>query len=113
MGSSFVSATRSPSPAACLCCGGSRWRPWTTGLSRCLSCGYVRAVETPTDDELRTIYDQAYFSGQEYRDYLADRAVIEATLILNEYRVTVVGKAVRVTNAGQTQEVALAESAMM
>ncbi len=39
---------------------------------------------------------------------LAVGEVIEATLILNEYRVTVVGKAVRVTNTGQTQEVALA-----
>lgn len=99
VGSSFVSATRSPSPAACLCCGGSRWRPWATGLSRCLHCGYTRAIETPTEDELRSIYDQAYFSGQEYRDYLADRAVIEATLIRRLARVRA-----RVTPGGRLLE---------
>ncbi len=49
--------------------------------------------------------------GVRFRCFTQDLAVgevIEATLILNEYRVTVVGKAVRVTNKGQTQEVALA-----
>jgi SAM-dependent methyltransferase len=68
-----------------------------------LQCGYVRAVETPTDDELRSIYDQAYFSGQEYRDYLADRTVIEATLIRRLARVRA-----RVTPGGRLLELGCA-----
>lgn len=73
--------TRNPEPPpACICCANGRWRPYCTGLTQCTSCGYVHTSASYSPEELHAIYREAYFRGEEYRDYPADREVIEATL---------------------------------
>jgi len=61
----------------CLICGGTFNRDRIPGLLRCASCGFVSADLTLTHDELASLYSARYFQGQEYRDYLAERDLVE------------------------------------
>ena len=61
----------------CLVCGG-RFRPSRLpGLLTCEECKFTTANLTLSEEQLRQLYTAAYFAGNEYRDYVADRAVIE------------------------------------
>lgn len=60
---------------ACIACGGTTWAPLWDVLCRCGECGFIRAAELPSPEELAAIYTSAYFQGDEYGDYLADRDV--------------------------------------
>jgi SAM-dependent methyltransferase len=44
-------------------------------LERCQKCGYVRAAGDVTEEEIQKLYQEDYFRGKEYGDYLADRHV--------------------------------------
>ena len=61
----------------CLVCGG-RFRPsGIPGLLACQECKFATANLTLSEEQLRQLYTADYFAGNEYRDYVADRLVIE------------------------------------
>ena len=63
--------------AACLVCGGVYGPSAIAGLVRCRRCGFVSADVQLSHDELARLYSHKYFAGEEYRDYVAERALIE------------------------------------
>jgi SAM-dependent methyltransferase len=62
---------------ACIACGSADGRPFYTGLLRCAACGHGWANLQLSHDRLAEIYGRGYFFGEEYLDYLADRAIIQ------------------------------------
>jgi cyclopropane fatty-acyl-phospholipid synthase-like methyltransferase len=61
----------------CLVCGG-KYRPSRIpGLLTCEECQFTTANLALSEEQLRELYTADYFTGNEYRDYVADRAVIE------------------------------------
>jgi 2-polyprenyl-3-methyl-5-hydroxy-6-metoxy-1,4-benzoquinol methylase len=65
------------SHSACLVCEGSYGPSTISGLVRCRQCGFVSADLQLSHDELAQLYSHRYFAGEEYRDYVAERALIE------------------------------------
>ncbi len=51
------------------------------GLVRCGNCGFVTANINLSDDELRGLYGEKYFCGEEYADYIRDRSTIERSFL--------------------------------
>jgi 2-polyprenyl-3-methyl-5-hydroxy-6-metoxy-1,4-benzoquinol methylase len=47
------------------------------GLLTCQECKFTTANLTLSEEQLRQLYTARYFTGNEYRDYVGDRAVIE------------------------------------
>src|SRR5580704_19242407 len=61
----------------CLVCGG-KFRPSPMpGLLTCEECKFTTANLVLSEEQLRQLYTAGYFAGNEYRDYVADRAIIE------------------------------------
>ena len=60
---------------ACIVCDAGAWTPLYRGLVRCQTCGFVRAADLPAPGEIARLYGPGYFQGEEYADYLGDRAV--------------------------------------
>src|ERR1700693_722426 len=61
----------------CLVCGG-KFRPSRIrGLLTCEECKFTTANLTLSEEQLRQLYTGSYFAGNEYRDYVADRSVVE------------------------------------
>ena len=65
----------------CVVCGGSDFRPFWLKLKQCVACGHVVADLDVCAIDFGEIYDEGYFSGEEYDDYLRDRPVF-----LNQFR---------------------------
>jgi 2-polyprenyl-3-methyl-5-hydroxy-6-metoxy-1,4-benzoquinol methylase len=61
----------------CLVCGGKLRPSHVPGLLRCEECKFTTANLTLSEEQLRQLYTAGYFTGNEYRDYVADRSVIE------------------------------------
>lgn len=62
---------------SCIVCGG-RYRPAAIpGLVRCGSCGFISADMLLSTAELKRLYSAQYFAGEEYRNYLEERPIIE------------------------------------
>lgn len=61
----------------CLVCGGPYVPSKLPGLLKCHYCSFVTADLKLSQSELENLYDQTYFAGQEYKDYLGERALIE------------------------------------
>jgi len=61
----------------CMVCGGYYAAAPITGLLRCTRCGFVSADLDLSQQELEKLYNREYFLGVEYRDYVAERALIE------------------------------------
>jgi 2-polyprenyl-3-methyl-5-hydroxy-6-metoxy-1,4-benzoquinol methylase len=61
----------------CLVCGGNFRRSRISGLLTCQGCKFTTADLTISEEELRQLYTANYFVGDEYRDYIADRPVLE------------------------------------
>ncbi len=54
----------------CVCCGSTEApKPHLPGLVQCAGCSHVWAQASLTDDEIRKLYGQNYFEGEEYLDY--------------------------------------------
>jgi len=70
----FAPETSSSSAAAgCLVCGSIEpVAPLYPGIVRCRSCGHVSADLRLTDEELFALYNEQFFTGAEYSDYMAD-----------------------------------------
>ena len=62
-------------PQACIACDADAWAPLHRGLVRCGRCGFVRAADLPSPDDLARLYGPGYFRGEEYADYLGDEPV--------------------------------------
>ena len=68
----------SANPATrCIVCGGSLRPSRIAGLSECEECKFTTANLSIPDEDLRQLYTDRYFAGEEYRDYVADRPIIE------------------------------------
>ena len=63
--------------SACLVCGGKYVPARIPGLITCEECKFISADLTISEEDLRQLYTAHYFAGGEYRDYIADRSVIE------------------------------------
>ncbi len=55
----------------------AEFRPFWPGIKRCSMCGHCVADIDTQDLDLRMVYSDSYFSGDEYADYLRDRRVFE------------------------------------
>lgn len=53
----------------CICCGSTAHEAHLRGLRRCPACTHVWADMTLSADELRALYSENYFQGEEYLDY--------------------------------------------
>lgn len=60
----------------CLICGCPYQPAAIPALLQCTGCGFVTADIALSREELERIYGAPYFRGQEYRDYVGDRAVL-------------------------------------
>lgn len=66
----------------CVACGSGDGRPFHRGLRRCASCGHAWADLELAPGEIVALYGRAYFLGGEYRDYPADRRILEKSFRL-------------------------------
>jgi 2-polyprenyl-3-methyl-5-hydroxy-6-metoxy-1,4-benzoquinol methylase len=62
---------------SCLVCGGIFRQSTISGLLTCHNCKFTTADLTISEEQLRQLYTANYFAGDEYRDYVADRPVLE------------------------------------
>jgi SAM-dependent methyltransferase len=58
-------------------CGGAFAASALPGLLACGTCSFTTADLTVSDAELLRLYGHDYFAGQEYRDYVAERPLIQ------------------------------------
>ncbi len=65
------------SRSSCLVCGGVYGDARLPGLLQCTSCGFVTANLLLSRTDLERLYSLAYFTGDEYYDYLGERGLIE------------------------------------
>ncbi len=61
----------------CVVCGSTCFRPFYDRLLQCTECRHVFADLNLSDDELFRLYKRNYFFGDEYSDYMADKAVLQ------------------------------------
>lgn len=61
----------------CVACSSRHFSQYSKDLVKCQDCGLVVASDIPTDNEIKKLYQQDYFFGMEYSDYLADRQALE------------------------------------
>lgn len=60
----------------CIVCGGDHFDNLYNGLlKKCTSCGFVTAQYDMQTFDADKIYDETYFNGNEYENYLRDREV--------------------------------------
>jgi len=62
---------------ACLVCQGHLGPSPLAGLVQCRTCGFITANLDLSAAALRDLYTSKYFSGEEYRDYVAERALFD------------------------------------
>jgi SAM-dependent methyltransferase len=75
---------------ACIVCNHERWRPLYRKLVCCESCGFIRAEQFPTGEELARLYGPGYFKGDEYVDYLGDRDALRFNFQRRLERITAI-----------------------
>jgi SAM-dependent methyltransferase len=61
----------------CIACDGKKFRSYGKLLTECSKCNLVVAKKVPDSKTLKKLYEQDYFFGMEYSDYLADRPALE------------------------------------
>lgn len=64
-------------PKTCLVCGGAYAKSKLAGLLSCKTCNFVTADVTVSREDLEGIYSAKYFAGEEYKDYVSERRLIE------------------------------------
>jgi 2-polyprenyl-3-methyl-5-hydroxy-6-metoxy-1,4-benzoquinol methylase len=62
---------------SCLVCGGNFRPSKISGLLTCQGCRFTTSDLSISEEQLRQLYTANYFAGDEYRDYVADRPVLE------------------------------------
>ena len=63
--------------ASCLVCGSPYSASELPGLISCNQCTFTSADVELSSEELKQLYTANYFAGEEYKNYIADRNVIE------------------------------------
>jgi SAM-dependent methyltransferase len=58
----------------CICCGKSQWQPKYRILAECAHCHFIRAAMNVTPEQINELYQEDYFRGSEYGNYLDDQA---------------------------------------
>src|SRR5688572_32850632 len=62
----------------CLVCDNREFdKIYSSTLLKCRSCGFVTANLNVREEELKAIYTENYFKGEEYADYLRDKPVLQ------------------------------------
>lgn len=61
----------------CIVCDGIRAEAHYPGILRCTGCGYVYADLNLSQAQFEALYAAGYFAGEEYSDYVADKAVLQ------------------------------------
>lgn len=62
----------------CLVCDKNEFEPiYDATLLKCKSCGFVTANLNISAQNLKAIYTENYFKGEEYSDYLTDKDVLQ------------------------------------
>ncbi len=61
----------------CIVCAGTSLKPLYEGILQCRQCCYVFADLSLTDEELLDLYNDRFFCGGEYKDYLADKKILQ------------------------------------
>lgn len=62
----------------CIICGSDSFTEiYSNTLLKCNSCGFICANMSLNDEQLKEIYSENYFKGDEYRDYIADKSVLQ------------------------------------
>ena len=64
----------------CACCGHSDWLPRWKGFVVCRRCGLMTVNQAIPAEELKHYYQEEYFKGREYVDYVADKPAQQKTL---------------------------------
>ena len=59
----------------CLCCGGKEYKLFCDGIIQCKDCNYATVNGSYSDEELGGLYQQNYFRGGEYRNYIESEAL--------------------------------------
>lgn len=60
----------------CLVCGTHLSKHRFVGLLECEKCGFITADVTLKEDEIKRLYSEGYYNGEEYEDYLRDEAIL-------------------------------------
>lgn len=61
----------------CIICNSDHFTQiYNNTLIKCNSCGFISANMEVNDEQLKTIYNENYFRGNEYFDYVADKPAI-------------------------------------
>lgn len=68
-------------------------------LIKCNSCGFISANLEVNDEQLKAIYNENYFKGDEYFDYVADKQAIQKNFAKRLKRVRVNNKSFIKINA--------------
>lgn len=62
----------------CLVCGSSDFKSiYNNTLLKCGSCSFVTANMEIDPEELKAVYTENYFKGEEYLDYLRDKEILQ------------------------------------
>lgn len=59
----------------CIVCGADQWNTLFRKLRQCQACRFVQAKINASQVVLRQLYDEDYFRGKEYSDYLLDSKI--------------------------------------
>ena len=76
---SFAVETKANLPP-CPCCANSDWLPRWKGFIVCRQCGLMTVNQNFTPEDLKKFYQEDYFKGREYVDYVADKPAQQKTL---------------------------------
>ena len=89
---------------SCLVCNSGEMAEIYSGmLKKCLQCGFVTAATLPDQTEILTLYQGAYFTGEEYLDYDQDKPILQKNFrkrIKNMVRMAGVGNIRSVLDVG-------------
>ncbi len=61
----------------CIICGGELSEEIFSGLIQCKKCKFITTNTRLSDDELKSLYSEKYFNGEEYTAYIEDKQVIQ------------------------------------
>lgn len=64
----------------CPCCDHSEWLPRWKGFVVCRRCGLMTVNQSFAAEDLKRFYQEDYFKGREYVDYVADKPAQQKTL---------------------------------
>ncbi len=65
----------------CIICGKSEKKDIYSGLSKCLHCSLIYYDKEIKKEEIHELYNEKYFFGDEYLDYLKDKKTLQKNFI--------------------------------